>query len=135
MNKENEIVNCPKISSSIILTENVKKFIKVLIIEDKQQFERKKYYYYYDLLRIWKGDNSFEKLNELLEPSNTLCQKYINELISQNLPDGETEIYNSYYSLLEKGKCEVRNGEEIIVFTRDSPPQFCQLHRPDYFLR
>ena len=125
MNTEINIVNCPEIPSSILLTENVKELIKDLIIEDNQQFDRKKYYYA-ELLRLWIGDNwigdnSFGKLHELLEPSNTFtkCQKYIKELISENLPDGETEIYNAYYSILDKGKCEVRNGEEIIVYHRD----------------
>ena len=125
MNTEIEIVNRPEIPSSILLTENVKELIKDLIIEDNEQFERKKYYYE-SLLRIWLGENWIGNnlsgnLNELLGPSNTFtkCQKYIKELISENLPGGETEIYNAYYSVLDKGQCEVRNGEEIIVYTRD----------------
>ena len=105
---EIEIVNRPEIPSSILLTENVKELIKDLIIEDNEQFDRKKYYYE-ALLRIWLGDNwigdnSSGELNELLGSSNTFskCQKYIKELISKNLPDGETEIYNAYYSILQK---------------------------------
>ena len=125
MNTEIEIVNRPEIPSSILLTENVKELIKDLIIEDNEQFDRKKYYFE-SLLRIWLGENWIGNnlsgnLNELLGPSNTFtkCQKYIKELISENLPDGETEIYNAYYSLLDKGKCEVRNGEDIIVYTKN----------------
>jgi hypothetical protein len=118
--------NAVSINSSINLTDKVKNIIDNLVIES---FRHKEYQRncFEELIKIWLGEN-FLAISSTLDIKKETdrfddCKAYIFKTIAKYLPDGENEIYSSYYDLKKidnitvdtDGKCTIYNKDQFDV--------------------